>query len=138
MMDLSQACSGFGVWEMPTCDSRYRGRPVGVNGRDTRTDTVSQRTVWLRGPLIITDRATDRRTDRQTVPQRAQTGPGGRSRPDKYKEAKWGERGAARTEKKINPAAAARLRPADNVLLQSGMKSSPRPLRDKAMRDGDK
>lgn len=45
--------------------------------------TISQRTVWRRGPLIIRDRETDsesdRRTDRQTVPQRAQTGP------DKYK-----------------------------------------------------
>ena len=35
-----------------------------VKGRETCTDTVSQRSVWLRGPLIITDRATHRRTDR--------------------------------------------------------------------------
>lgn len=111
-----------------------------VNGRETCTDTVSQRTVWLRGPLIITDRATDSWTDRQTVPQRAQTGPGSWSRPDKYKETRGG--GAARTAegggKKINPAAAARLhRPPDTVTATRPQKP-PSVIRDKAMRDGDK
>lgn len=96
-----------------------------VNGRETCTDTVSQRTVWLRGPLII--RQGDRQTDRQTVPQRAQTGPGSWSRPDKYKEARGGGSSAHGRggRKKINPAAAARLhRLPDNVLLQSGIKTT--------------
>lgn len=48
----------------------------------------------LAARAINYNRQGDRQTDRQTVLQRAQTGPGSWSRPDKYKEARGG---AART-----------------------------------------
>lgn len=79
----------------------------------------------LAARAINYNRQGDRQTDRQTVPQRAQTGPGSWSRPDKYKETRGEQRARPRGTEKINPAAAARLhRLPDNVLLQSGIKTS--------------
>lgn len=82
----------------------------------------------LAARAINYNRQGDRQTDRQTVPQRAQTGPGSWSRPDKYKGTKGGgeqQRARPRGTEKINPAAAARLhRLPDSVSLQSGIKTT--------------
>lgn len=116
---------------MPTCDNRYSGQPF----PPVRAESQRERNVHghclpeerLAARAINYNRQGDTQTDRQTPPQRAQTGPGTWSRPDKYKETAG--RGAARTAeggrgKKSIQSNPLRRVCTDCVLVQAGIKTS--------------
>lgn len=93
----------------------------------------------LAARAINYNRQGDRQTDRQTVLQRAQTGPGSWSRPDKYKEARGGAARTAEGDGKNQSSRCGASAPtAGQCVTAIRHKKQASVMRDKAMRDGDK